>query len=121
MCIIDPMHSLLLGTAKHILSVWKEKGIIKGSQFDMLQARVDLFQTPSDVGRIPSKISGFSSFTAEQWKNWTLLYSLYSLKEILPHQHYACWKLFVKACFSYVDDQYLKVTLRKLMHVCRNF
>ena len=100
MCIIDPMHNLLLGTAKHILSVWKEKGIIKDSQFDMLQARVDSFQTPSDVGRIPSKISsGFSSFTAEQWKNWTLLYSLYSLKEILPHQHYACWKLFVKACF----------------------
>ena len=66
----------------------------------MLQARVDLFQSPSDVGRIPSEISsGFSSFTAEQWKNWTLLYSLYSLKEILPHQHYACWKLFVKACF----------------------
>ena len=24
MCIIDPMHNLLLGTAKHIIDTWKE-------------------------------------------------------------------------------------------------
>lgn len=29
MCIIDPMHNLLLGTAKHMLSVWRGKDIIK--------------------------------------------------------------------------------------------
>ena len=70
MCVIDPMHNLLLGTAKHMLSVWKEKGILKSNHFEIIQERVDSFVTPSDVGRIPSKIaSGFSSFTAEQWKN----------------------------------------------------
>ena len=98
-CVIDPMHNLLLGTAKHVMSVWKEKGIIKSTQLEGIQSKVDCFQTPSDVGRIPSKIqSGFAGFTAEQWKNWTLIYSLYSLKELLPHRDFNCWQLFVKAC-----------------------
>ena len=28
MCIIDPMHNLLLGTAHHVISVWKTLGIL---------------------------------------------------------------------------------------------
>ena len=61
-CVIDPMHNLLLGTGKHILSVWKALGIIDKHHFSSIQDIVD--------GRIPSKIaSGFTSFTAEQWKN----------------------------------------------------
>jgi len=33
---------------------------------------------PSDIGRIPSKITmgeGFSGFTADQWKNFILIYA----------------------------------------------
>ena len=97
-CVIDPMHNLLLGTAKHVLTVWKSTGIIGDSHFDGIQRKVDAFITPTDIGRIPGKIvSGFSSFTAEQWRNWTLIYSLCSLKEILPYRHYDCWLLFVKS------------------------
>ena len=59
------MYNLLLGTAKHVMSVWKEKGIIKSTQLEGIQSKVDCFQTPSDVGRIPSKIqSGFAGSTA---------------------------------------------------------
>ena len=80
MSVIDPMHNLLLGTAKHMLSVWKSCGILDDKDFHSIQAVVDSFITPNDVGRIPSRIaSGFSGFTAEQWRNWTLLYSLCSL------------------------------------------
>ncbi len=28
MCVIDPMHNLLLGTAKHIVDTWKETGVL---------------------------------------------------------------------------------------------
>ena len=67
-----------------------------------MQAEVDAFVTPHDVGRIPTKIFySFSGFTAEQWKNWTLIFSLYSLEELLPYQHYQCWHLFVKACHMF--------------------
>ena len=81
-----------------MLNVWVSKELISKTHFQIIQQTVDSFTTPSDVGRIPSKIaSGFSGFTAEQWRNWTLIYSLCSLKGILPHRHYDCWLLFVKA------------------------
>ena len=96
MCVVDPMHNLLLGTAKHVLGIWKTKGILDQSNFDLIQLKVDSFVTPHDVGRIPSKIaSGFAGFTADQWRNWILLYSQ---KEFLPPLDYYCWQLFVRAC-----------------------
>lgn len=99
MCVIDPMHNLLLGTAKHMLAVWKSSCYLGDNSLATIQRKVDSFVVPDDVGRIPSKISsGFSGFTADQWKNWTLLYSLPSLKEYLPPREYDCWLLFVKAC-----------------------
>lgn len=99
MTIIDPMHNLLLGTAKYILGVWKELGFLSSSNFTEIQSLVDSFVAPSDIGRIPLKIaSGFSDFTADQWRNWIIYYSLPSLKSHLPVQHYNVWLLFVKAC-----------------------
>lgn len=100
MCIIDPMHNLLLGTAKHMVALWKSLEILTDRDFGLIQERANSFITPSNIGRVPSKIaSGFSGFTAEQWKNWTVYFSLYALNGILPRPHYQCWQLFVKACF----------------------
>ena len=99
-CVIHPMHNMLLGTTCHMMTIWKEFNIVNQANMNQIQERVDSFVTPNDVGRIPSKISsGFSGFTAEQWRNWTLMYSLFCLKDVLPIQHYQCWVLFVKACF----------------------
>ena len=112
MCVVDPMHNLLLGTAKHMISVWKSQGYITDRDLHSIQQTVDNFVTPSDVGRIPTRIaSGFSGFTADQWRNWTLLYSLCSLKGILPYRDYDCWLLFVKACHSLCRRS---ITLREL-------
>ena len=100
MCVIDPMHNLLLGTAKHMIHVWKTNNILSVKEFEIIQNRVDSFTTPTDIGRIPSKISsGYNGFTAEQWQNWTTLFSLYSLKDILPFRDYNCWHSFVKAAY----------------------
>lgn len=96
--VIDPMHNILLGSAKHIVVLWKSMGILTESSNGHIQEIVDKFCTPPDVGRIPYKIaSGFSSFTADQWKNWTLIFSLVALKEIIPDLHYKCWWIFVQA------------------------
>lgn len=98
--VVDPMHNLLLGTAKHIMSVWIKQEIIRPFQYDQLQASVDCFTFPSDIGRIPYKIaSGFSGFTADQWRIWTVILSPIALKSILPPVHYRCWSLFVEACY----------------------
>uniref|UniRef100_A0A1X7VF95 Uncharacterized protein n=1 Tax=Amphimedon queenslandica TaxID=400682 RepID=A0A1X7VF95_AMPQE len=99
MCIIDPMHNLLLGTAKHCVEVWKQKGMTSSQVLVDIQKKVGSFSCPSDVGRIPSKIqSSFSGFTADQWRSWTVLFSLFSSKGIIPANDYNCWLLFVKAC-----------------------
>lgn len=67
MTIVDPMHNLLLGTAKHMLAIWSDMKLLDQKQLRTIQSNVDSFITPSDIGRIPGKIaSGFSGFTAEQ-------------------------------------------------------
>ena len=100
LCIINPMHNLLLGTAKHTIEVWKQNGVLDSKCFSIIQQKVDSFIAPPDIGRVPSKISsGFSGFTADQWKNWTIFFSLFALNDIIERPHYSCWNLFVKACY----------------------
>ena len=63
------MHNLLLGTAKSITELWKSSSLLSSKHFDVIQEKVDSFIAPADIGRLPMKISsGFSGFTAEQWK-----------------------------------------------------
>lgn len=97
--VVDPMHNLLLGTAKHMMNTWIESSLLSRNDFDNIQHCVDSFCLPNDVGRIPYRIgSGFSGFKADQWRTWTTVYSLVSLKGILPPPHYNCWALYVRAC-----------------------
>ena len=101
--VVDPMHNVLLGTVKLMMTVWKAKGLISSPQYEEIQKIVDVFITPADIGRIPHKIgSGFSSFTADQWKNWCLIYSQVTLKHILPRVDYECWMIFVEACHNII-------------------
>ena len=82
------MHNLLLGTAKHMFSLWVSTEVISKSDFAKIQDTVDSYVTPTDIGRTSQKISsGFSSFTAEQWRNWILVYSLCSIKGYVPYRH----------------------------------
>lgn len=99
MLIVDPMHNLYIGSAKHFLRLLIDNGSVSESQFDIIQERVDSFIVPSDTGRIPHKIrSGFSSFTADQWKNWVVYFSVIALRDILPDNEMKCWRYFVQAC-----------------------
>ena len=97
MLTIDPMHNLFLCSGKHILK--DALGLISDSQFDLIQDRTDRIICPPDIGRIPNKIkSGFSSFTADQYKNWIVYFSLFSLRDILFGSDLECWRHFILAC-----------------------
>ena len=100
MLAIDPMHTLFLCVAKHYLqNVWIKNGLISSTQFDLIQSRVDKIRVPAGIGRIPTKIqSGFAAFTADQFKNWVLYYSLIALHGILVNADMECWKHFVLGC-----------------------
>jgi len=52
------------------MTVWKEKKLLHHVSLEETQSLVDEFNVPPDTVRIPHKISfGYSSFTADQWKN----------------------------------------------------
>ena len=71
--LVYPMHNLFLGTAKKLLTLWKDQGHLK--DLDDIQKDIDEILPPASVGRIPHKIAaGFAGFTAEQWMLWTILY-----------------------------------------------
>ena len=66
--VIDPMHNLMLGSSKHVLSVWLSEGILNDSKLKIIEDIVKQIQSPHDIGRLPTKIgSGFSDFSADQW------------------------------------------------------
>jgi len=80
MLVIDPMHNLFLGTSKHMLNLWLQLDLVTKVHFQSLQNIVDSIAVPADVGRIPRKIeTGFSGFTADQFKNWVTILHTSSL------------------------------------------
>ncbi|CAB4026113.1 Hypothetical predicted protein [Paramuricea clavata] len=95
---IDPMHNLFLGTAKAMFKIWVNNGL-PSKDLQKIEDRIKTIEIPSDLGRLPANISAnHGSYTAEQWKNWTLLYSLFCLKDILSDEEFKCWQSFVLAC-----------------------
>ena len=44
-CVIDPMHNLLLGTAKHMIDTWKEIGILNKKNYDIQEKSRQLYFT----------------------------------------------------------------------------
>ena len=117
--IIDPMHNLLLGTAKHVMKTWISKGIITTKDLEVIEKEALEIKFP---GRMPLKISGnFAGFTADQWLNWTLIYSAVTLKGILPQPDYNCWLLYVKACSLLCCKLIKKVKLLQPINIFYNF
>lgn len=100
--VVDPMHNLFMGSAKHIMqNVWLDgaKPLLTEAQLKKIQQKVDEVRFPASLGRLPNKIAfSFGGFTADQWKTWTLVMSLYALKGELPEDHLEVWRAFVLAC-----------------------
>lgn len=96
---IDPMHNLLLGTSKHVMELWCKLDIIGSHNLSAIQQTVEKIITPHSVGRVSMKIgSTFSGLSADQWKNWIVLFSAIALKGNIPVNHYQCWLLYIRAC-----------------------
>ena len=102
MHVVDPMHNLLLGTAKRMMEMWTtvDPQIITNTEFTHIHKVVSAIIVPKSVGRIPNTIgSSFAGFTADQWRNWTLIFSPLALKNIIPGNALNCWLMYVRACY----------------------
>ena len=89
-----------------------------------IQKCVDSTNVPPMVGRIPLKIaSSFAGFTADQFKNWTNLFSLVALHDILPSDHLEFWRHFVLASRLLsqmrISLTYVKLADALLLQFCR--
>ena len=80
------------------MKIWKENNILVPHHFNEIQERVNKAIVPSDLGKLFTKIeSAFDGFTADEWKNFTSIFSIYALKGILPSSHLECYRYFVIA------------------------
>ena len=74
--VIDLMHNLFLGTAKHVFKQWVKNNLLTKKGLKALEEHIHLFDVGTGVGRLPHRIaSNYGGYTASQWKNWTLIYS----------------------------------------------
>ncbi|OAD67763.1 hypothetical protein PHYBLDRAFT_151292 [Phycomyces blakesleeanus NRRL 1555(-)] len=97
--IVDPMHNLFLGTAKHMISVWKDLGYLPAAVLVRMQRLADGIIVPPGYTVLSAKIElGFPYMKADEWQSWHLIYSLVILKDALPEKDFKYWTLFVKAC-----------------------
>ena len=97
--VIDPMHNLFLGTAKMMFQLWLDKDLLTKAKLKIIEERIHSLDVGTGVGRLPHKISSnHGRYKASQWKNWTLIYSVYALHGLLPEEHLNCWHTFVMAC-----------------------
>ena len=99
MHVTDPMHSLMLGIAKHASKTWIEVGKLNDAKLLQIDNHQKLMKIPTDVGRIVhSNSKSHKSMKADEWENWTLIYSMFCLRNILPDRDITVWSFFVKAC-----------------------
>ena len=100
--VVDPMHCLFLGIAKWIVTrLWIEGGRLTQKNLETMQNRAKLIKVPVDIGRIPNKIAmeeGFSGFTADQWKSFTLVYATSITWDLLQESDRTILANFVRAC-----------------------
>ena len=123
---MDPMHNLFLGTAKYVFKLWDKQGIIGKKEMKLLESRIEAMDVPTDIGRLPKKISSnYGSYTAEQWKNWTLIYSMFALKGVTADKHLQCWQTFMLTCKYLCKTTITSVDLQRadllLVKFCKDF
>ncbi|CAH1232939.1 Hypp536 [Branchiostoma lanceolatum] len=126
MSTVDPMHNLFLGTAKRVIEVWKDLGILTDKMLHAIQEKVDNVEAPSDIGKIPRKIAScFGGFTADQLKNWTIIFSVFALKDVIKDEDLECWRKFVLACrlisSRVVTKRSIELACKLLVEFCKKF
>ena len=113
------MHCLFLGIARWIVKrIWVDRGILDQESLIKIQRKMDEFQVPSDLGRIPGKIhcgEGFSNFTADQWRIFFAIYATVSLWDHLSEHDRKILNNFVRIC-SILVRRILEIDLIEEAH-----
>ena len=96
--VVDPMHNLLLGTAKRVFCVWIERGLLEDKDIDEIDKLANELGKKTELGRTTKSMKLYKTMKAQEWKNWVLVYSLFCLRNVLQRKHFNMWQIFVRAC-----------------------
>ena len=123
MHVIDPMHNLLLGTAKRMFLTWVKRGILNEKKdvekFKNLQSQINV---PPGYGRLPNNtIKARKRMKAEEWKSFTLIYSLYCMREFLTTDQFNHWNGFVNVCRAACKRVVTKSEIKEIHEQLTNF
>ena len=105
---IDPMHTFLLGMVKdecenHISDESTNPHALSGSKRNEFFRHMKALNVPYDIERLPSNMkekSSLSGFTAEQMKNFAIVYARACLKGLIPDTSY---RVLCLLCNNYSD------------------
>jgi len=81
-----------------------------------MQQRADKIKFPSDLGRRPVRIAtgeGFSNFTADMWKTFTLIFAIPITWDFLGDTDKKILAYFVRACKILTSQQLQKSDLNE--------
>lgn len=89
MITVDPMHTFLLGMVKDecLSDASTSHFSLTDRKRNEFLRRVKALKVPYDIGRLPSNLketSSFSGCTAEQLKNFAIVYARACLKGLIP-------------------------------------
>ena len=109
-----------------MLKLWKEIGILDDDSFKKVETNLDGIEAPSDIGKLPTKlVSTVASFTADELKNWTALFSIYAMKGTMQEKHLECWRSFVLAtrilCSKVLTDTSIRLADQLIIKFCEQF
>ena len=109
-----------------MLKLWKEIEILNDDAFKKIEANLDGIEAPSDTGKLPTKlVNAFGFFTADELKNWTVLFSIYALKDVMPEEHLEYWRSFVLAsrilCSKVLTDTSVRLADQLILKFCKQF
>jgi len=91
MITIGPMHTVFVGMVRHETELILQDPLFCKESQKVFSSRLKHLRVPYDAGRLPSSLGEkleFSNLTADQWKNFALIYAKLCLWDLLPPDSY---------------------------------
>ena len=96
--IIDPMHNLFSGTASRMMHHWIKERFITKQELEKMEKQLESFSIPPGYTVAKGHIkSGFAGMTSDEWRSWTMVYSVPLLIGKLHTDDLTNWVHFVRA------------------------
>lgn len=100
-CVPDYMHSVLLGVARSITTLWfhsenNQSPWYIGRSTEQIDDILTSIKPPCNVSRVPHSVKEKKFWKAHEWNMWLFYYSIPTLKGVLPEKYLKHWFKLVK-------------------------